>query len=195
MSSQVEAIVVVAVCVFTAFAIFFSIWKKASQNVLPEQKSVPLEQKSVVSSEIVIAKTHGSTRVYSCGHTAPRQATISIYGEERELTDDAPMCPACTIEKFRPMIIRCAKCGKPIYPGDGVAVYRGPTGLDYSASGYRTSEGALLGCLRMSCCPTGGLFGGNWSGEEFRSRFGGRSAIEEAIATKRPVAGDTRTPS
>lgn len=80
------------------------------------------------------------------------------------------------------------RCGLNIYPGSGVVVYNVEGGFIRDA--FRTPGGGYLGCLRMKCCPSGGLFAGHWMGYDrggFRPAFNGGSAAEEAFRTGKTV--------
>jgi hypothetical protein len=90
-----------------------------------------------------------------------------ISGVIRKVVAAGTECPECYFEMMKKHTIRCCLCGGSIMPGEGVAIYDPRSeGVSETATLH---EGAALGCLRMSCCPSGGFFAGHWSEEGFKA--------------------------
>lgn len=120
-------------------------------------------------------------RRYHCGHRGPRWVIINTYGQLTKKITGWGMCPTCLIAKLKAHIIRCALCGLPVVPGDGVALYaEGTKGLRLEAT--KLDDGSAIGCMRWDCYPSGGFFAGNWSEQGFVPRFEGRTAAGDAMA-------------
>lgn len=119
-------------------------------------------------------------RKYACGHEGPRSYQIHLYGVDSKKTSNWDTCPSCHIAMLKREVIRCAACGLPIFPGDGVSLYsRESKGLDLSIA---TLVGeSVIGCMRWDCCPSGGFFAGHWSEHGFKSLYGGSSAAEHCL--------------
>jgi hypothetical protein len=85
--------------------------------------------------------------------------------------------------------IPCARCGEEIHPGDAVASYRMEKAAAQEGA-FRTPKGSYLGCMRMSCCPSGGFFSGHWLGHNrggFSPMYDGGSAVSEAFRTGKVI--------
>jgi len=137
---------------------------------------------------------------YRCGHEGPKQYVGHFYGEEMEPSPEIlktrEKCPDCQMTEMRPLIIRCAQCGLPIFPGAPVALYAGPAAA-FTKAWSTMHEGQYVGCLRWDCCPSGGFFAGHWTGTTVHSAFGGAgSAAAAAMASGgMVVVGDVDDPS
>jgi hypothetical protein len=136
---------------------------------------------------------------YKCGHEDFAKFKLDIYGEAVELNDkfwkERPECSTCHIARMKPFIPRCALCGLPIYPGDGVAVYAYARQFKKKPWVYRVGPDgeAVLGCTRWECCPSGGFFAGHWDGEKFVSAFDGKSMAEAVMSDGRSrIVNDMR---
>ncbi len=139
----------------------------------------------------------GEERItYGCGHEGATKGRYVVYGEEftmdfERMHAGAERCPECIVGEMRKDIIRCALCGHFILPGQAVAVYGGGCELKQKWS-TRTPDGGYIGCMRWDCCPSGGFYAGHWFGRDgFRPAFRHGCAAAEAMATGKPVFGNT----
>ncbi len=128
--------------------------------------------------EIIIVSP--KPRLYGCGHLGAKSFKLHTYGEVTKDLRDCECCPVCQLERFKKFTIRCALCRLIILPGDGVALYgqEGPVHM-----GIATKVGtAVIGCMRIACCPSGGFFAGNWTEEGFKSKFeSNKTAAEQVV--------------
>ncbi len=123
---------------------------------------------------------------YQCGHEGAATFEVSFYGHMMKPADayllKREMCAACMVADARTKVIRCVLCGFGIFPGDPVALYVNDRRFRKEWSTHIEND-QVLGCLRWDCCPSGGFFGGHWTGEAFKSAFGGNTAVAQAYAT------------
>ena len=120
-------------------------------------------------------------RLFQCGHDGPASFRLHTYGEQTKDLGGLDKCPDCQLAFYKKHLIRCAMCRLYIQPGDGVALY------DYESLGLHldiaTRVGsAVIGCLRMACCPSGGFFAGNWSVDGFKPRYQEKRTVAEDVA-------------
>ena len=120
---------------------------------------------------IEVIEASDKTRNYTCGHRGPTTYTISVFGEELT-TRKAKKCPACSIQEIAPLVIRCARCRLPMFPGDAIALYDREFGGIHQDITYWVGDSAC-GCMRFGCVPAGVFFAGYWNGTEFEPAFGG----------------------
>lgn len=115
---------------------------------------------------------------FPCGHTGPKWFAHDFWGERREIKPEiiiaGEKCGECWLAEMRKLIIRCARCGLPIYPGSGVVRYLNEPGA--SRDGVHKESGAALGCMRSNCCDSPFQLSGEWDGQKFVSKFGGMIA-------------------
>jgi hypothetical protein len=135
---------------------------------------------------IVVSNCAEKIRNYKCGHRGPVWFALNTYGAESKKIGSSKTCPDCTIGILRQMVIRCALCGLPIFPGEGVALYSRASS-QYKSIATKVGKN-FIGCLRWECCPSGGFYAGHWTGENgFRPAYGGDTAVGHAYATGKPV--------
>lgn len=157
----------------------------------PEQMPEPTDTCAVVD-------VSGPEADYECGHRHPERFALNLYGEKIEMTDEGysarKFCANCHLAELKKLIIRCAKCGFHIMPGDGVALYcydkklfKKSERITFVGEG---DEKGVIGCMRWDCCPSGGFFAGHWTGDHFQSAFAGGSAAGEALRTGQVVIGN-----
>lgn len=146
--------------------------------------------------DIIEAVPDSDERIaFDCGHEGAVKFHYVIFGErieadEKRMRELHDRCPDCIVDEMRQDIIRCARCGHFILPGQDVAVYFSGRGLKKKWS-TRTPDGGYIGCMRWECCPTGGLFAGRWLGREgFKPAFEHGSAMMQAFKTGKPVFGN-----
>lgn len=139
------------------------------------------------SDEIGVVYFSSELYPYMCGHRGPRIYTLSVYGQLSDEIRNFDLCPGCFIQHIAEATIRCASCGLPIFPGDGVALYhQSSDGLDLSVATKVRDH--VIGCLRRDCCPSGDFFAGHWSGKKFKEAFpGGVPAAVAAFETGQVV--------
>ncbi len=116
---------------------------------------------------IALESSSKKTRISKCGHVGPRTFHLNIYGiRSVEFNAKKVECPTCITARIKKEVIQCAVCGLPIGPGEGVALYSmvGP-GIRKDIATY--VDGAVIGCLRWNCCPSGGFFSGHWTENGF----------------------------
>jgi len=116
------------------------------------------------TDEIRLERTAGSSFTAECGHESWEEVSLNVYGLGVQGSNKT-LCPDCMIEKARRDIIRCAACGLPVLPGEGVVLYHETSKLPYAHVATHF-DGDSIGCLRWECCPSGGFFAGNWCGAE-----------------------------
>lgn len=122
--------------------------------------------------------------LFECGHRGAREILVTLYGETalikgKKFKPEGTMCPECLLDRLKKISIQCALCGAPILPGESVALYHKES-LDVRKEWATYVGNAVIGCLRMVCCPSGGFFAGHWTTEGFQSSFEGRTMTEEA---------------
>lgn len=138
----------------------------------------------------VVSNESEEQRTYACGHEGSATFRLNMYGIESAKFDQRERCPACWVARVEKYVARCALCGLPIFPGDGVALYH------ESSPGLRRDIGTKIGdsfagCMRWDCCPSGGFFAGHWTEEGFRSAFpDDRTAAGTAATTGKVVIPD-----
>ncbi|MDD5165399.1 MAG: hypothetical protein PHG25_02580 [Candidatus Pacebacteria bacterium] len=119
------------------------------------------------NEHIALESPSKKTRVSKCGHVGPKTYHLNLYGiRSIEFSAKEAECPSCLTARIKKEIIRCAVCGLPICPGEGVALY------SIESPGIRKEiativDDAVIGCLRWSCCPSGGFFAGHWTEKGF----------------------------
>lgn len=126
---------------------------------------------------------------FKCGHFGAPKAKMILWGEEyvtdiekKEQDPSKIRCPECEFEWFKKHSIQCCLCGRPIIPGDGVALYhKDSKGIKKEWATYVGDS--AIGCLRRNCCPSGGFFAGHWTEKGFKSAFEGRTVAEKAWQT------------
>jgi len=133
------------------------------------------------TDEFEVSERGYFTRKYKCGHRGSRWFVLSTYGLKTSKIRRKKACPECFLERARQEIIRCALCGYPIAPGHPVALY------GITSEGVRPDatvvRDAVVGCLSMSCCPSGGFFAGHWTGIGVQSPWDGGTIAEAAMKT------------
>ena len=125
--------------------------------------------------------------LYQCGHEGPRDYEIQIFDSilepQKSLLNERLLCPNCVMTAAQEEIILCALCGRPIFPGDPVAIYVDDAGFRDEWK-TKISSTEVVGCLATDCCPSGGFFAGHWNGDDIVTPFKeGNTAAAEAFAT------------
>ncbi len=139
--------------------------------------------------ECRVVQCAGDRRDYACGHAGAERFAVSIYGERTKEVEQEERCPECFVAWMRGFCIRCALCGLPIFPGEGVALYA-PRGEGLRLDIATRVEDSVIGCLRWDCCPSGGFFAGYWTENGFKPAFGGETGAEKAFSTNSTVIGN-----
>lgn len=139
----------------------------------------------------------GPETSYECGHRHPEHFAFDFYGEKIEMIDEyyaaRKFCANCHLAELKKQIIRCAKCGFVIMPGDSIVLYRYDKRLVESRpEGWVTMirtgrKKSVLACMRPDCFLSAGFFAGKWAGDHFQSAFVGGSAAGEVMRTGRAV--------
>ncbi len=156
---------------------------KVAVSAGPARKKLPQSE-----DECRIVRQMDAQRDYNCGHSGAEQFVVSIYGLHTKEVDQKERCPDCFLEWMKGMCIRCALCGLPIFPGEGVALYGGGGGLRLDIA-TRVGD-SVIGCLRWDCCPSGGFFAGHWTEDGFKPAFDGETGAEKAFSTESMVVGN-----
>lgn len=104
------------------------------------------------------------------------KGSVSAFGETRDVSlkieDDGTV--AYTLDELSNMVIRCAWCGNPIFPGDPITLYSPDEGFqipDYAVV-YNQDPLMLVGCLLWDCADTGADRGGFWVPDETKPGHG-----------------------
>jgi len=107
---------------------------------------------------------------YKCGHAGARKFTVFAHGMSISPHNDRmyDFCPECFLKKARREIIKCARCGLPIFPGQGVALYPKQHAIHHNGIGI--VEDSVVACLREECTDAV-LFSGYWTGNEYEPYF------------------------
>ncbi len=98
-----------------------------------------------------------------CNHRSYLTKKVSAFGQEVTFSVSSSFlvwCPDCLAK----MAIRCAWCGKVVFPGDPITLYT-PTQewkVPEYAVVYREDPFQVVGCLRMDCADTGADRAGFW---------------------------------
>jgi len=167
-----SSVIIVLLSVIT-IGFFVLLWLKTNRVKAQVSKIRPNLPTPIETIELVDAVDERC--IYKCGHEGPVKYTVSIYGIElstkKQFMCKRYKCPECTIVDIKDIVIRCALCRLPIFPGKPVALY------DKSSSGIHQDIAhwvgySACGCLRWDCCPCGAFFAGHWDGESFVSAFG-----------------------
>jgi hypothetical protein len=90
-----------------------------------------------------------------CGHLTRRKSKVKIFGKIEELTlNKGSGSPEYCHDCFAKMVIRCAWCGKNIFPGDSISVSM-PRDKNHKfpeyAVYYSKDTNEVVGCLRRDC--------------------------------------------
>lgn len=133
--------------------------------------------------DIRIERLSRWNRRYRCGHRDARRFMLDVYGQRVSMKSKKELCSTCWCAKIRQHVIRCAACGLPIFPGEGVALYAFDPEL-FSREKVTFVGESVIGCTRWDCCPSGGFFAGNWTESGFRPRFDGNNTAAEQCATE-----------
>lgn len=118
-----------------------------------------------------ITKSSGLVE-YKCGHLYSDTFTFDAYGETLPVNESQlakrELCGECLLTKLKQCTIRCARCGCMILPRTTVAVYP-DNPVNFKERGWVTKPDPdhVLGCIRITCCPSGFLIAGYWDGEKF----------------------------
>jgi len=101
-----------------------------------------------------------------CGHQTRLFGSLEAYGERIEiigLSKKPLLCFSC----MHQLTIRCAWCGKPIFPGDPVTLYSPMDSTyvpNYSATVRHLDNPVIyVGCLRLDCAESGADRAGFWN--------------------------------
>jgi len=142
----------------------------AAAGNLADATKLPPAKDSV---SVIVIESEAST--FACKHTGPSRYTLDLYGEvtgEFVAGEENCLCSECMLVKAKEELIRCAACGLPIFPGQGVALYGKGSSLKYVAVGTGACN-SWIGCLRWDCCPSGAFYAGVWQGPKrgFKSAF------------------------
>lgn len=100
-----------------------------------------------------------------CGHETKIWDICAAQGEKHIIkmipqNGQLPYCHKC----FSAMTIRCAWCGKPIFPGEPVTLYAAGENFrvpDYAVV-FNKKPLQVVGCLRVRCADTGADRMGFW---------------------------------
>lgn len=123
------------------------------------------------NDEIAITAVDATIKRYDCGHDGPSQYSLNVYGDGAMISGEkTPLCPECIIADVKKMVIRCCSCGLPIFPGNTVALYSFHRSFKHRKIA-KTIDGALIGCMRWDCCPSGGFMAGHWTKDGYKSLF------------------------
>lgn len=118
----------------------------------------------VSNDEIVLCSESGEKITSQCGHASHAELVFDVYGLKIEGKGQLT-CPECSIKELREITIRCALCGLPILPGDGVSIYD-IGGRDIRADiAFKVGEHQVLGCNGMDCSIPG-AYAGLWGGPQ-----------------------------
>lgn len=170
--------------------------RRSAESVIQEIAGLPRQGEPMPEPEETCRVIPLSEEIvrFACGHDAPARFAVIFWGEPKEPTDEVlaarKECGECVLALWRPKLIRCARCGFPIGPGDPVALYEddGRFKPERKTAVERDGRRRVIGCLRWDCCPSGAFFVGNWDGEKVRYRFHeGTSAAEYAFRTGEAV--------
>ncbi len=89
-----------------------------------------------------------------CGHITELKGELYLELNDLIISDyfcakskKPDLCINCYIKK----IIRCSKCGRAIFPGDTIGVYRTHKKLPQYSIKYPNSKNAYIVCVRESC--------------------------------------------
>lgn len=129
----------------------------------------PRENLPEASSEIRISYASYFNKKYTCGHRGPRRFELFVYGDNVRPGIDNHQCPDCGIEEIKKIVIRCAFCGLPIFPGSGVySVHPTTPGVSLAIARFVNPD-AVMCCMRWDCCLNPGLFSGHWTEAGFKA--------------------------
>lgn len=102
--------------------------------------------------DFYVQPTSIKRRLYGCGHKGSERFVLHFW-EERLFRPipgfcDPNTCPDCILNKLKHVVIRCARCGLPIYPSDRILLYE----VELSRIEWTTLDGNMaIGCTRMAC--------------------------------------------
>ena len=151
------------------------------------------KRKMATGDEIKLVDCSEEQRQFACGHEGPSLFNYDLYGRhietDQERVAQSEQCGACIVTEMKRDFIRCCLCGQAIFPGEGVALYSGGKGIHKKWT--TRHDGSAIGCLAWGCCPSGGFFGGTWTGKTVDSPFSsGQTAAEEALTTGKVIIGN-----
>lgn len=133
-------------------------------SVGPEKETLP-----PTNDHVTVERCSPSSRIYPCSHLGPEWFALNIWGLKSFEFKKNERCAVCEIKRIKKYCIRCAVCGLPICPGDGVALYHNSS-PDILPSATVIGD-SVLGCMRWNCCPSGGFYAGNWMLDGFVPAF------------------------
>jgi len=139
----------------------------------------PAQKISIATDTFAVVEKSGPDRAYTCGHRASGVYVIDTYGRRTNPIEGHESCPECLLAELKRLSCRCGLCGHIILPGDGVALYDRDPGMRLEIA--TLVDDAVVGCVRMNCCPSGGFLAGHWSNTGFKPMFGGLTAAESVM--------------
>jgi hypothetical protein len=134
---------------------------------------------SVSSEDARPANPHDKVRIvaqspdtaqYECDHSGPSWCYISVYGDTPTKIISRKWCPDCFVKLVQEYTTRCACCGLPIRPEDGVTFYHASNPRIAHRDTYQVDD-FYIGCMRDGCREPTKFLIGHWAGHDFRPVF------------------------
>jgi hypothetical protein len=107
---------------------------------------------------------------YECGHDGPSWYYLSVFGDTPTKIISRKWCPDCFVKLVQEYTTRCACCGLPIRPEDGVTFYHASNPRIVHRDTYQVDD-FYIGCMRDDCREPTKFLMGHWAGHEFRPVF------------------------
>jgi len=177
------------------FAFLFKSWKQKQERKTQRERPQPVDvliisassedhhrdgdELSPATDDFCAVEQEGDPVDYKCGHSYAAKFAMNIYGQIMRPSagywEKRERCGDCEVNMFRELTRRCGCCGHVIMPDRKVSTYgitpsfRQKDGVEII--NHQDGSRSVMGCLRMNCCPTGGLYYGTWTGSKVEPAF------------------------
>ncbi len=132
-------------------------------DTIPPKEDQPINP----NDKVHIVAQSPDTAQYECNHSGPSWYYISVYGDTPTKIISRKWCPDCFVKLVQEYTTRCACCGLPIRPEDGVTFYHASNLRIAHRDTYQVDD-FYIGCMREGCLEPTKFLMGHWAGHEYR---------------------------